>query len=272
MMGKAKFRSSIIAMVGSAFFLAGTLWAAAAGAQTRMAASSQPWASIQRAPTPRPALPARPIGRNQARNGGRFGRSGYNRNAYNQNSLPCYVGYGGYAGAPLFSTYPSYGFTFAHQNAVEGNLAVKAAIDPVTQLELGEAARFGCETFGAGGYYILGNGYGYALPQEADQADGPSQPAQPQVIVLQQPPAATPPQQTTTAREGPAPPVPDEGQFVLVLRNGSQIQALAFMRTKDGLTYISTEGTRHTIALTDVDSNATIRVNEERGTPLKLPL
>jgi hypothetical protein len=56
------------------------------------------------------------------------------------------------------------------------------------------------------------------------------------------------------------------------MRNGSQIQALAFMHSDDALTYISTEGTRHSISFTDLDANATVRVNQERGTPLTLPL
>jgi hypothetical protein len=36
--------------------------------------------------------------------------------------------------------------------------------------------------------------------------------------------------------------------------------------------YISNEGGRRTIALSDLDKSATVRVNEERGTPLQLPL
>src|SRR5262249_40598119 len=103
-----------------------------------------------------------------------------------------------------------------------------------------------------------------------EQPEDAAAPAQPQVIVLQQPSAQPAPR--ADVPEESAAPVRDEGQFVLVLRDGSRVEALAFMRSKDGVTYITTEGARHSIATADLDSTATVRVNEERGTPLKLPL
>ena len=179
----------------------------------------------------------------------------------------------GFASVPLFNAYPSYGFNFAYQNAINGDLALKAAIDPATQWQLAEAQRFGCETFTGGGYYLLG-GYDYPYPAapEAEQPEGAAPPAQPQVIVLQQPATQPASRADAEAPQESAAPVRDEGQFVLVLRDGSRVEALAFMRSKDGVTYITTEGTRRSIALADLDSGATVRVNEERGTPLKLPL
>jgi hypothetical protein len=166
----------------------------------------------------------------------------------------------------LANTYPSYGFNFAYQNAINSDLALKAAIDPATQLRLAETQRFGCESFSGGGYYILG-GYPSAQPADDESDAAPAQ-AQPQVIVVQQPPAQTAapmePEQEASVK--------DEGQFILVLRNGSQVQALAFMRSKDGVTYITTEGARRSIARADLDPNETLRVNQERGTPLKLSL
>jgi len=71
--------------------------------------------------------------------------------------------------------------------------------------------------------------------------------------------------------ETPAP-LPDVGQFTLVLRNGSQIEAVAFTRSNDKIVYITVEGSRRTIALADLDSAETVRVNEEQGTPLRLPM
>jgi hypothetical protein len=68
------------------------------------------------------------------------------------------------------------------------------------------------------------------------------------------------------------PPLPDVGQFTLVLRNGSQIQAVAFTRSNDKIVYITVEGSRRTIAVADLDSDATLRVNQERGTPLQFPM
>ena len=67
-------------------------------------------------------------------------------------------------------------------------------------------------------------------------------------------------------------PLPDVGQFTLVLRNGSQIQAVAFTRSNDRIIYITAEGNRRAIPISDLDSDATVRINEERGTPLSFPL
>jgi hypothetical protein len=58
----------------------------------------------------------------------------------------------------------------------------------------------------------------------------------------------------------------------LVLRDGTKIQAVAFTRKSDSIVYITTDGTRRTLALADLDSAATQRVNQERGTPLNLSL
>jgi hypothetical protein len=40
----------------------------------------------------------------------------------------------------------------------------------------------------------------------------------------------------------------------------------------DQIVYITADGSRRTIAAADLDSDATVRINEERGTPLQLPL
>jgi hypothetical protein len=62
------------------------------------------------------------------------------------------------------------------------------------------------------------------------------------------------------------------GQFTLVLQSGKQIDAVAFTRTSDRIVYITADGNRRTIAASDLNSEATVRVNQERGTPLELPL
>ena len=56
------------------------------------------------------------------------------------------------------------------------------------------------------------------------------------------------------------------------LRNGTQLQTVAFTRAKDRIVYVTTDGLRRTLALADLDTDATIRVNEERGTPLQIQL
>lgn len=66
--------------------------------------------------------------------------------------------------------------------------------------------------------------------------------------------------------------LPDEGQFTLVLNDGRWIEAVAFTHSNDTIVYITTAGSRYTIAANDLDSDSTLRVNQERGTPLQSPL
>ena len=67
-------------------------------------------------------------------------------------------------------------------------------------------------------------------------------------------------------------PIPDEGEFTLVLNDGRWIQAVAFTHSNDRIVYITTAGSRYTIAANELDSDSTLRVNQERGTPLQSPL
>jgi hypothetical protein len=177
----------------------------------------------------------------------------------------------------LLDPVPPPGFDYAYLSAIDADLGIKAFIDPATQLRLAAAERFPRGTrgsgFGGSGFYLLDAGGEYAAPDEEPAAS--DQPApQPQIIVVQQAPAA---QQTDAQAEPESameslPPLPDVGQFTLVLRNGSQIQAVAFTRSNDKIVYITVEGSRRTIAVTDLDSDATVRVNQERGTPLQFPM
>jgi hypothetical protein len=99
----------------------------------------------------------------------------------------------------------------------------------------------------------------------------------PQVIVVQLPQ----PQEATTEASASAesaaaaveqPPLPDVGEFVLVLRDGTQIHAVAFTRWNDRIVYITSDGLRHSFAVDAFDTAATRRLNDERGTPLQLSL
>jgi hypothetical protein len=67
-------------------------------------------------------------------------------------------------------------------------------------------------------------------------------------------------------------PLPDEGEFTLVLNDGTWIQAVAFTHSNDSIVYITRAGSRYTIAANELDSDSTLRVNQERGTPLQSPL
>ena len=66
--------------------------------------------------------------------------------------------------------------------------------------------------------------------------------------------------------------LPDEGQFTLVLNDGRWIEAVAFTHSNDTIVYITAAGSRYTIAANELDSDSTVRVNQERGTPLQSPL
>jgi hypothetical protein len=236
---------------------------------------------VRVAPRPEPqhaiAHPVTPLRRSRDR--GRPNANGNFANDRNRNAN--YRNYGNYGCAyggsvqQLLNPVPPYGFDYQYLNAIDSDLNLKAAIDPATQLALSEASRYGCGGFGGGGY-ILWDGGGYAVPQQAEEPPDESAPApQPQVIVVQVPASG----QATAAKaaspeaeEEQTPPLPDEGQFILVMRDGSQIKAAAFTRSADTIIYISPDGLRHTIALSDLDTGATLRLNSERGSQLQLSL
>lgn len=135
----------------------------------------------------------------------------------------------------------------------------------------------GRNTFGFGsGFYLLSPG-GYYIAAADDSvvpvADDQQQSDQPAIAAQGQSQAgdalAT---EESVAEPAQAAPVQDEGEFTLVLRDGSRISALAFTHSSDVIIYISPDGGRRTFANADLDADATVRVNQERGTPLQLPL
>jgi hypothetical protein len=223
----------------------------------RMVPAAQPLRTVSSGPVnrrvERPRPQARPGERNLAdRRGAGYG---------------CY----GTSALQLLDPVPPYGFNYQYLNSINSDLAIKAAIDPATQLALNQARRYGCAGYGSGGYVLWGGG-GY-LPEEVEQQEpedsGPA--PEPQVIIVQVPAAAAaqPAAEATTEDETP---LPDQGQFVLVERDGTQLQAAAFTRSDNTIVYITPEGLRRTIMLSDLDTDATIRVNGERGTQLQLSL
>ena len=70
----------------------------------------------------------------------------------------------------------------------------------------------------------------------------------------------------------PQEPLPDVGTLTLVLRDGSHLDVVAFTMTQGQVIYITPEGRRLTISSDIFDVDATQRVNQERGTPMQLPL
>lgn len=170
----------------------------------------------------------------------------------------------------LLNPVPGLGFDYPHLAAINRNLDVQALIDPLTQLRLAQAERLLRETPAVTPVFFGGFGDSGSQPIEIQQP-------QPQIIVLQQPA----PQPAPAVEAAPAPePVaalapesrPDADQFILVLRDGSQITAVAFSRQDSRIVYITPEGSRRSLAISGLDAAATIRVNEEHGTSLQLPI
>lgn len=169
----------------------------------------------------------------------------------------------------LLDPFPGFGFNFEHLSAIDRDIAIKALIDPATQARLRIAERLLRENRAAPGFFLFDGGGTYAVPLDNEQQPQAQQP----VIIVQQQPQPVAAQETVAAEFAPeAPPLPDVGEFTLVTRQGSEIEAVAFTRMKDKIVYITPGGGRRTLALADLDSDATLRVNQEHGTPLQLPL
>jgi hypothetical protein len=118
--------------------------------------------------------------------------------------------------------------------------------------------------------------YPDVYPQVVEQ---PQQ--QPQVIVIQQPRSedeeydtARPRRRAPVESEPLPPPAPvrEMGEFVLVRRDGSQLLAVAFSTDGKQVNYVTREGVRRSVALAELDIDATQRTNEERGTTIRLPV
>ena len=167
----------------------------------------------------------------------------------------------------LLDPSPSFGFDFEHLNAVNPDLAIKALIDPITQQRLALAERLLRETPSAPISFPFFAGQPVVMLEQ-----------QPPVIVLQQQPASAPAVQEAEpmapappAAESSAEPLHDVGTFVLVLRDGTKLDAVAFTMQNDRLIYITSDGLRRVIPVSELDKPATEQLNDDRGTPVHLP-
>jgi hypothetical protein len=130
-------------------------------------------------------------------------------------------------------------------------------------------------------YYSDDTVYDQAEEQPAQQYV-PQSAAQPQIIVIQQP---TPMQQGAGAPSSGVPaagrdssipesqapaPVREVGDFILVRRDGRVLFASVFSVVGNQVLYVTPEGIRHTLAVSDVDSDATREMNEARGTTVQI--
>jgi hypothetical protein len=179
----------------------------------------------------------------------------------------------------LLHPVPGLGFDYHHLSVINQDLGIKALIDPATEWRIAEARRvLHGSRFSGPGFYILDGGSYYPVSDDSSDATAPTadsdpsaQQQQPQVIVVQAPPSQQADENSST-QEPSEEPIPDVGQFTLVLRNGRQLEAVAFSHVNDEIVYITTDGSRRSFPATDLNSDATVQINVERGTPLQLPL
>ncbi|HEV2306290.1 MAG TPA: hypothetical protein VGR93_12270 [Candidatus Acidoferrales bacterium] len=169
----------------------------------------------------------------------------------------------------LLNNVPGLGFDYSHLAALNHDLGVRAIIDPITQHELAITEQLLRDEQGAGtSAFVPFYGEGYSEPAVYQQ--------QPQIIVLQQSAPQAQPSAERTAPPAPVaaeqPPLPPVGEFVLVLRSGKQIKAVAFTRQSDSIVYITGDGMRGSFPVADLDATATEQLNQQHGTPLKLSL
>jgi hypothetical protein len=168
---------------------------------------------------------------------------------------------------------PGLGFDFPHLAAISGGQANNHFS------HFGHTGRRGQGSFVPilfGGYPFYYDDLGYEQPER--QVVPQPQP-QPQIIVIQQPvPArqsADPGSDTenlpasVSAPQADAP-IRDVGDFILVRRDGRLLFASVFSVDGTQLQYVTPEGIRRTLALSDLDAGATQQMNEARGTTVQI--
>ena len=168
---------------------------------------------------------------------------------------------------------PGLGFDFPHLAAISGAFRNNPSV------------RFRHNDFRGQGSFvpILFGGYPYYYDDSS--YDQPEQPAvqqtqpQPQIIVIQQPVPAQQNADTESSTGNPsaslsAPqadiPIPDVGNFILVRRDGRILFASVFSVVGSQLQYVTPEGIRRTLPISDLDADATQQMNEARGTTVQI--
>lgn len=164
---------------------------------------------------------------------------------------------------------PGLGFDYAHLAAINGNLGVRALIDPVTQQEIALALQIRGSGFGAFPGFFAPFGGTPVVVESPSTVSAPEVQAAPQQqpIIVVTPPAASP----VSAQVVEQAPVTDPGEFVLVRRDGRLLFAVAFTSADGRVVYVTKDGLRRTVPLDQLDVDSTQRMNEERGTSVQLP-
>jgi hypothetical protein len=161
---------------------------------------------------------------------------------------------------------PGLGFDYPHLAAISGGLRNGQPSNSGRGIHRGQSS-FVPILFG--GYPYYADSLDYEQPEQQPQQ-------QPQVIVIQQPVPAT--QQIVDPGNAPAisspppvaAPVREVGEFILVKRDGRILFASAFMVGGAQLTYVTPEGIRRTLSVSELDAEATQQMNEARGTTIQI--
>jgi hypothetical protein len=168
---------------------------------------------------------------------------------------------------------PGLGFDFPHLAAISG------ATRNNSSSHFGHRDHRGQGSFVPiffGGYPYYYNDLGY--DQAEQQTVQPPQP-QPQIIVIQLPIPAQQGADTGSdtgnisapvSESQAAVPIPDVGDFIFVRRDGRILFASVFSVVGSQLQYVTPEGIRHTVAISDLDADATQQMNEARGTTVQI--
>jgi hypothetical protein len=153
----------------------------------------------------------------------------------------------------------------------------------------GRSTHFGHNEHGGQGFVVplFYGGYPYyaddydqeqAAPPAPEASEQAAQP-EPQVSVIQQPASSHEGSSSRSdagnlSADAPAvsaeAAVPDIGNFVLVQRDGRIVFASLYSVVGTQLRYITPDGFRRTMALADLDSDATEQMNEARGTTVQI--
>jgi hypothetical protein len=170
-----------------------------------------------------------------------------------------------------FSGVPGLGFDFPHLAAISGAQRNNFA-------RFGHHGRHGQGSFAPilfGGYPYVYDEMGYdQQEQQASQALQQS-PVQPQIIVIQQPVPAQPVADSrnlsaSEVESQPAAQIRDVGNFIFVRRDGRILFASIFSIVGTQLQYVTPEGIRRTLAMSDLDADATQEMNEARGAAIQI--
>jgi len=166
---------------------------------------------------------------------------------------------------------PGLGFDFAHQAIMNRDIGVRALIDPVTQgqLALARAIRLETPITNTFPFFPFSQGSSPVIIVQ-----------QPPVVIMQQPAQEEARERfervrqvEPEARVAPPPePLREVPEYVLVRRDGAILSAVAYSAEGDRLIYITKDGLRKSVALAELDVERTRRINEDRGTTLRLPV